>query len=85
MEGRMSIGYIEAAAELVGQEPHTADSQWQYCMCKSCQEVRLRIESAPPGTKFDFDKFRHKDERYPPRGTPDGRIKPPVDMSKILP
>jgi hypothetical protein len=23
---------------------------------------------APPGTKFDFDKFRHKDERYPSRG-----------------
>lgn len=64
----MNIGYFEATAQFVATEKHTADSQWQYCGCKSCQEVRYRIQSAPPGTKFDFDKFRHKDERYPSRG-----------------
>jgi hypothetical protein len=49
-------------------EEHTAESQWQYCNCRSCQDYRHLIETAPPGTKFNFDTYRHKDEKYPPRG-----------------
>jgi hypothetical protein len=64
----MSIPFIERAAELVGLEPHLPESQWQYCMCKSCQEKRLLIEMSPPATKFDFDKYRRRDEKYPSRG-----------------
>jgi hypothetical protein len=44
-------------------EPHTAESRWQFCNCRSCQDRRRLIDSAP-GTKIDFATYRKKDERY---------------------
>lgn len=68
MSTRGTIGTMQSMPTFEAKEKHTAESQWQYCGCVSCQEVRWRIETAPPGGKFDFDKFRHKDEKYPSRG-----------------
>jgi hypothetical protein len=63
------IGVLpHAEREYASLEVHAADSQWQYCCCRSCQDYRHLIESAPPGTKFNFDTFRHKDEKYASRG-----------------
>lgn len=45
-------------------EKHTADSKWQYCKCKSCQDKRAFILAAPGGKNFDFNAFRHRDEKY---------------------
>ena len=63
MQGQIGTlkGTIRQYAKL---ESHGADSRWQFCNCASCQDYRFTIESSPPGTKFDFDKFRHKDEKY---------------------
>lgn len=44
-------------------EVHTADSKWQFCMCKSCQDYRFLIESQPGGP-INFKTYRHKDEPY---------------------
>lgn len=60
-----TIGQIEGGWE--PKQPfdkHVAESKWQYCMCKTCQERRHLIEMAPGVGKVDFDKLRHKDEPY---------------------
>ena len=44
-------------------EEHTAESKWQYCNCRTCQEKRMKLESMP-GAKIDWNKIRLKDERY---------------------
>ncbi len=44
-------------------EKHTADSKWQFCNCKSCQDKRYFLDSLP-GPKIDFATFRHRDEKY---------------------
>jgi len=44
-------------------EEHTADSKWQFCMCRSCQSKRALILSMP-GKEIDFTKYRRPDERY---------------------
>jgi hypothetical protein len=44
-------------------EEHTADSKWQYCMCRSCQDRRETIEKIP-GPPINWDTLRLKDERY---------------------
>ena len=42
---------------------HTAESKWQTCRCRSCQEKRFTLESLP-GPKVDWAKYRNKDEDY---------------------
>jgi hypothetical protein len=42
---------------------HTADSKWQYCMCRTCQQKRHKLDSMP-GEKINYDTLRLKDERY---------------------
>ena len=49
--------------EMKPLEKHTADSKWQFCNCKSCQEKRFMLDSLP-GPKIDYTTFRLKDERY---------------------
>lgn len=44
-------------------EPHVAESKWQFCNCRSCQEKRALILSMP-GKEIDFAKYRRSDERY---------------------
>jgi len=44
-------------------EKHTANSQWQFCNCGSCQRIRLNLE-ALPGRNIDYATYRHKDEKY---------------------
>jgi len=44
-------------------EPHTAESKWQFCNCRSCQGKRALILSMP-GKEIDFAKYRRSDERY---------------------
>lgn len=44
-------------------EKHTAESKWQFCNCKTCQDTRRRIEQAP-GKDIDFKTYRRKDEKY---------------------
>ena len=44
-------------------EKHTADSKWQFCNCRSCQDRRRLIDNAP-GTKIDYATYRRKDEKY---------------------
>ena len=44
-------------------EKHTADSKWQFCNCRSCQEIRGRLDSMS-GPKIDYATYRHRDERY---------------------
>ncbi len=39
-------------------EEHTADSVWQTCMCRSCQDHR-ELRGYAKGTAF-----RNKDEKY---------------------
>lgn len=44
-------------------DEHTADSKWQFCNCRSCQDYRFLIESQP-GKQVDFSTYRKKDEKY---------------------
>ena len=44
-------------------EKHVAESKWQFCNCRTCQEKRIKLQSLP-GEKIDFSTFRLKDERY---------------------
>jgi hypothetical protein len=53
----------EIGAEGKPFEKHVAESKWQFCCCKSCQEKRARLD-AMPGPKIDFATFRNKDEKY---------------------
>lgn len=50
------IGNLHKAYEVI--EVHTAESVWQTCMCRSCQD-RREILKYERGTAF-----RNKDERY---------------------
>ncbi len=38
-------------------EEHRAESRWQFCNCRSCQEYRFLIESQP-GSPIDFKTYR---------------------------
>jgi hypothetical protein len=49
--------------EYLPMEVHSADSKWQYCTCKSCQDKRFLLESLP-GAKINFDTLRLTGERY---------------------
>lgn len=62
--GTGHIGQFKRSREYKTLDKHVAESKWQYCNCKSCQDIRFRIEEAPPGTKFNFDTYRRKDEKY---------------------
>jgi len=42
---------------------HVAESKWQFCNCKSCQDYRFLIE-CQPGKPVDFKTYRKKDEKY---------------------
>ena len=44
-------------------EKHTADSKWQFCNCKSCQDKRFLLDSLP-GKPINYKTFRLKDEDY---------------------
>ena len=44
-------------------EPHTSESRWQTCNCKSCQSKRALILRMP-GKDIDFAKYRRSDEKY---------------------
>jgi len=50
------IGYLHKWYDEIGQ--HEAESIWQTCMCRSCQDLR-EIRKLPRGTSF-----RRSDERY---------------------
>ncbi len=50
------IGYMHKRYEDV--EMHEAESVWQMCMCRSCQDHR-ELRELPQGTGF-----RNRDERY---------------------
>lgn len=63
MPGQGHVRQMPGLREFVGKEPHTADSRWQFCGCRSCQEFRFLIESQP-GSAIDFRTYRHKDEKY---------------------
>lgn len=56
MEDNRKLGYIHAKYEEVAE--HTAESVWQECMCRSCQDMR-ELRGYTRGTAF-----RHKDEKY---------------------
>lgn len=61
---RGKVGTIRpGAVELKPLEEHTAESKWQFCNCRSCQEKRALILSMP-GKEIDFAKYRRSDERY---------------------
>jgi hypothetical protein len=53
----------ELGAEGKTIEKHTADSKWQFCCCRTCQEKRKKLD-AMPGVKIDYSTFRLKDENY---------------------
>jgi len=58
------IGHMPARErEYKPLEVHTADSKWQFCCCKSCQDYRFLIDSQP-GTPINYATYRKKDERY---------------------
>ena len=42
---------------------HTADSRWQYCMCRTCQQKRWKLDHMA-GPPINYDKLRLKDEHY---------------------
>ncbi len=50
--------YIHPWDSYKGVEEHTAESVWQTCMCRSCQDCR-ESRGHEKGTAF-----RHKDEKY---------------------
>jgi hypothetical protein len=59
-------GEVSFAPEWVPVPPfdkHVAESKWQYCNCRSCQEHRHLLETLP-GAKIDFNSFRLPGERY---------------------
>jgi hypothetical protein len=61
-----TIGYIkvdewEPPKETIVE--HKAESQWQYCMCRTCQKKRHMME-ALPGPPINWDTVRLKDEHY---------------------
>jgi len=58
-----TVGYFEVPREYKPLEKHVAESKWQYCNCKSCQDIRFFID-AQPGTPIDYNTYRHKDEKY---------------------
>ena len=61
---RRGVGQFEIQESFPNPlEPHTADSVWQTCNCKSCQSKRALILKAP-GKPLDFAKYRRSDERY---------------------
>jgi hypothetical protein len=58
------IGYLpKSEPDWEPFEEHTADSKWQYCKCRSCQNKRFLLDSLP-GPKINYDKLRLKDEDY---------------------
>lgn len=63
MPGQGHVSHMPGTEEFVGKEEHTAESKWQFCGCKSCQEYRFLILSQP-GSPIDFNTYRKKDERY---------------------
>jgi hypothetical protein len=42
---------------------HKAESQWQYCMCRTCQQKRHKMD-ALPGPPINYDTLRLTAERY---------------------
>jgi len=44
-------------------EKHTADSKWQFCNCRSCQDKRFLLDSLP-GKPINYKTYRRKDEDY---------------------
>ena len=58
-----SVTLMPPMKQFEKKEEHTADSKWQYCMCKWCQEKRYKLENMP-GATIDWNKFRLKDEKY---------------------
>jgi hypothetical protein len=38
-------------------EVHIAESRWQTCNCRTCQEKRLKYD-AMPGKKIDWERYR---------------------------
>ena len=63
MEDRR-IGMLEQwQPEYLPMEKHVAESKWQFCNCKSCQDKRFLLDSLP-GKPIDYATFRLKDERY---------------------
>jgi hypothetical protein len=58
------IGYLQPEKiEMKPLERHVAESKWQYCFCRTCQEKRWKLDHLP-GPKIDYDKLRLKDEHY---------------------
>ncbi len=62
MKGQVPVLSVQKR-EYKPLEVHTADSKWQFCCCKSCQDYRFLIESQP-GSPINFKTYRHKDEPY---------------------
>lgn len=59
-----SVPYVEQETrEYAPLEKHVAESQWQTCNCKSCQDRRHLIDSRP-GKPVDYAKYRRSDEKY---------------------
>jgi len=61
--GQGHIGMLIVEREYETLEAHTADSKWQFCKCRTCQDKRRFLDNAP-GDPIDYSTFRHKDERY---------------------
>jgi hypothetical protein len=50
------LGYLHRSYEVI--EVHTAESVWQRCLCRSCQDIR-EVKKLPKDTPY-----RNKDEKY---------------------
>ena len=42
---------------------HVAESQWQYCMCRTCQKKRHKLDEMQGGP-INYDTLRLQGERY---------------------
>lgn len=64
MEGRQ-LGQLPHAEPdyVLPFETHTAESKWQFCKCRSCQDKRFLLDSLP-GKPIDYATFRLPGEKY---------------------
>ena len=61
--GTGTIGILLVDREYAPLEKHTAESKWQFCNCKTCQDKRRFLDGLP-GERIDYATFRHRDEKY---------------------
>lgn len=59
----MEVGPKEWEPDPATIVEHTADSKWQYCMCRTCQQKRWKLDHLP-GPPINYDTLRLPGERY---------------------